>query len=105
MLCPFETEEKQALLEAPNLQNRRETLVTLMEFALRSGVRRGQDAVMDEGSKTEGKMLEFLVCPFTRSPLTYDAEKLELISKGAKLAFPIRAGIPVMLIDEARELD
>lgn len=51
------------------------------------------------------KMLEALVCPQTRSRLTYDAEKQELVSKSAHLAFAIRGGIPVMLIDEARKLD
>ena len=52
----------------------------------------------------EPRMLEALVCPLTHSTLTYDAEKQELISKAAKLAFPIRNGIPVMLVDEAREI-
>ena len=47
-------------------------------------------------------MLEFLVCPVTRGPLVYDAERQELVSSGAGLAFPINNGIPVMLIDEAR---
>lgn len=51
------------------------------------------------------KMLEALVCPSTNGPLTYDAEKQELVSKSAHLAYPIRDGIPVMLVDEARELD
>ncbi|PRY76035.1 hypothetical protein CLV80_110121 [Yoonia maritima] len=51
------------------------------------------------------KMLEALVCPMTQATLTYDAEKQELVSKSAKLAFPIRNGIPVMLVDEARKLD
>ncbi len=55
------------------------------------------------GTKSEGKMLEALVCPVTRAPLKYDSEKQELISENARLAFPIRNGIPVMLIDEARE--
>jgi uncharacterized protein YbaR (Trm112 family) len=50
------------------------------------------------------KMLEFLVCPITRGPLVLDAEKQELHSKSAGLAFPIRDGIPVMLRDEAREI-
>lgn len=50
-------------------------------------------------------MLEALVCPRTQSRLSYDAEAQELISKAAGLAFPIRNGIPLMLIDEARELD
>ena len=51
------------------------------------------------------KMLEALVCPETRNVLKYDAEKQELVSKNAGLAFPIRGGIPVMLVDEARVLD
>lgn len=55
--------------------------------------------------RADRRMLEFLVCPVTRGPLIYDAERQELISKGAGLAFPIHDGIPVMLIDEARKLD
>ena len=51
------------------------------------------------------RMLEFLVCPVTRGPLVYDAERQELVSRGAGLAFPINNGIPVMLIVEARRLD
>ena len=51
------------------------------------------------------RMLEALVCPQTRGTLEYDAEAQELISKAANLAFPIRNGIPVMLVDEARVLD
>jgi len=51
------------------------------------------------------KMLEALVCPLTRNLLVYDREAQELISKAAGLAFPIRNGIPVMLVDEARALD
>ncbi|WP_371225735.1 Trm112 family protein [Roseovarius sp. 2305UL8-3] len=50
-------------------------------------------------------MLEALICPVTQSRLEYDAEAQELISRAAKLAFPIRNGIPVMLTDEARSLD
>lgn len=51
------------------------------------------------------RMLEALVCPVTQTTLAYDAEAQELISKPAKLAFPIRNGIPIMLVAEARELD
>ena len=51
------------------------------------------------------KMLEALVCPETRGALEFDANKQELVSKNAGLAFPIRGGIPVMLVDEARSLD
>ena len=51
------------------------------------------------------KLLEILVCPVTKGPLAYDRKKQELISKSARLAYPIRDGIPVMLEDEARKLD
>ena len=51
------------------------------------------------------RMLESLVCPVTQATLTYDAEKMELVSKAAHLAFPIRDGIPIMLVSEARQLD
>jgi len=50
-------------------------------------------------------LLDKLVCPLTRTKLRYDAEREELISEAAKLAYPIRNGIPVMLPDEARKLD
>ncbi|WP_132463445.1 Trm112 family protein [Rhodovulum marinum] len=50
-------------------------------------------------------MLESLVCPVTHAPLAYDAAHQELVSKAAGLAFPIRGGIPIMLVDEARQLD
>ena len=51
------------------------------------------------------RMLEALICPRTQTTLSYDAEKQELVSKAAGLAFPIRNGIPVMLVDETRPLD
>lgn len=51
------------------------------------------------------RMLEALICPRSQQTLSYDAERQELISKSAGLAYPIRNGIPVMLIDEARVLD
>ena len=51
------------------------------------------------------KLLEILVCPLTKSPLRYDAAAQELISDQARLAYPIRDGIPIMLVDEARPLD
>ena len=53
---------------------------------------------------TDPKLLEILVCPLTRTPLTYDRERHELVSKAAGLAFPIRDGIPVMLANQARTL-
>ncbi len=51
------------------------------------------------------KLLEILVCPLTKQTLSYDADAQELISKKARLAYPIRDGIPIMLVEEARELD
>ena len=54
--------------------------------------------------RADPKLLDLLVCPVTKAPLRYDAAKQELISDKAGLAFPIREGIPVMLVDEARKL-
>lgn len=51
------------------------------------------------------RMIEALVCPVTQTTLHYDAETQELVSKSARLAFPIRDGIPVMLVDEARKIE
>ncbi|MEH6410442.1 MAG: Trm112 family protein [Hyphomonas sp.] len=51
------------------------------------------------------RLLEILICPVTRQTLTYDREAGELVSKKARLAYPIRGGIPIMLADEARDLD
>lgn len=53
---------------------------------------------------SDPKLLEILVCPLTKTRLHYDAEKQELVSRAARLAYPIRDGIPIMLPDEAREL-
>jgi len=50
------------------------------------------------------RLLEILVCPVTHGPLEYDRDKAELISRGAKLAYPIRDGVPIMLPEEARPL-
>jgi len=65
-----------------------------------------QTAEMDAGADfgVDPRLLEILVCPVSRGPLTYDREANELISRGAGLAFPIRNGVPVMLADEARDL-
>lgn len=57
------------------------------------------------GQAFDPRMLEALVCPQTQGTLHYDADTQELVSKQAQLAFPIRDGIPVMLVDEARKLD
>ncbi|MET0259163.1 MAG: Trm112 family protein [Methylobacterium sp.] len=55
--------------------------------------------------RPDPKLLELLVCPLTKTALRYDAERAELVSLAAKLAYPIRDGIPIMLPSEARELD
>jgi uncharacterized protein YbaR (Trm112 family) len=64
---------------------------------------------MTEERKTRAaldpKLLEILVCPLTKTPLIYDAERQELVSKAAGIAYPIRDGIPIMLPEEARRLD
>lgn len=55
--------------------------------------------------EVDPRLLEVLVCPVTRTALVYDRERGELISRAAKLAYPIRDGVPVMLPEEARPLD
>jgi uncharacterized protein YbaR (Trm112 family) len=59
---------------------------------------------MDEASDIDPKLLEILICPLTKGPLRYDRAAQELISEEAGLAYPIRDGIPIMLVDEARAL-
>jgi len=56
-------------------------------------------------STVDPKLLEILVCPMTKGPLEYDRDKQELISRSAKLAYPIRDGIPIMLPEEARKIE
>jgi uncharacterized protein YbaR (Trm112 family) len=58
-----------------------------------------------EPSRIDPRLLEILVCPQTKDTLEYDAEKQELISRAARLAYPIRDGIPIMLPEEARRLE
>lgn len=55
--------------------------------------------------KVNPRLLELLVCPLTRTTLHYDAERQELVSRAAKLAYPIRGGIPIMLPEEARRIE
>jgi hypothetical protein len=59
---------------------------------------------MEGTSEIDPKLLEILVCPLTKAPLRYDRDAQELISEEAGLAYPIRDGIPIMLVDEARQL-
>jgi uncharacterized protein YbaR (Trm112 family) len=63
------------------------------------------DAPLADPPLYDRRMLEALVCPVTQGPLQYDAETQELISRAAHLAFPIRGGIPIMLVSEAREIE
>src|SRR5580704_13925136 len=67
--------------------------------------RTGANMSTPPADSVDPKLLEILVCPLTKCPLEYDAEKQELISRAAKLAYPIRDGIPIMLPEEARRLD
>mgnify|MGYP000961314808 CR=1 FL=1 len=55
-------------------------------------------------TEIDPKLLEILVCPLSKEPLSYDRKAQELVSKSAGLAYPIRDGIPIMLVDEARPL-
>jgi uncharacterized protein YbaR (Trm112 family) len=59
----------------------------------------------DDKTGIDPKLLEILVCPLTKGKLTYDRDAQELVSDQAQLAYPIRDGIPIMLVDEARQLD
>ena len=60
---------------------------------------------MTNPAAIDPKLLEILVCPVTKGPLEYDREKQELISRSAKLAYPIRDGVPIMLPEEARPIE
>ena len=64
-----------------------------------------QDTDKDITTSVDPALLEVLVCPVTRGPLIYDQAQQELISHQARKAYPIRAGVPIMLVDEARDLD
>lgn len=63
------------------------------------------DEPVSEKPLFDRRMLEALVCPISQATLSYDADRQELISKSTKLAFPIRGGIPIMLVSEAREIE
>jgi len=65
----------------------------------------GHESGQPNSQKPSPKLLETLVCPATGGRLEYDADKAELVSKTAMLAYPIRSGIPIMLIDEARKIE
>jgi uncharacterized protein len=71
----------------------------------RKSVDRAMNSSDRPANAIDPKLLEILVCPLTKGPLEYDAEKQELVSRSAKLAYPIRDGIPIMLPEEARQLE
>jgi len=59
----------------------------------------------NDAGEVDPRLLESLICPITRATLEYDKERQELVSRPARLAYPIRDGIPIMLVEEARKLD
>ena len=59
----------------------------------------------ERADRVDRRLLEILVCPMTKTPLVYDEARQELISQAARVAYPIRDGVPIMLQDEARPLD
>lgn len=63
------------------------------------------DTKAGSSARVDPKLLEILVCPLTKGPLVYDEANQELVSEQAGLAYPIRDGIPIMLVDEARTID
>jgi len=63
------------------------------------------DSTQDGGEEIDAKLLDLLVCPLTKEPLRFDRERGELVSDKAKLAYPVRGGVPIMLPSEARSLD
>ena len=67
--------------------------------------KRAPDSEPAPRSRVDPRLLEILVCPVTRAELTYDPVRQELISRAARLAYPIRDGVPIMLPEEARKLD
>jgi len=64
-----------------------------------------QDGKEENSESIDPKLLELLVCPLTKQPLRFDRERCELVSEKAKLAYPVRGGVPIMLPSEARSLD
>jgi uncharacterized protein len=69
------------------------------------GEKRPPGTEPDTRSRVDPRLLDILVCPVTRAELTYDAVRQELVSRAARLAYPIRDGVPIMLPEEARKLD
>jgi uncharacterized protein YbaR (Trm112 family) len=81
----------------------------VIEYATAGRITKWEQRMTSSPERLEGtvdpKLLEILVCPLTKGPLEFDANRQELISRSAKLAYPIRDGIPIMLPEEARKID
>ena len=69
------------------------------------GEKRAPGVEPDQRSRVDPRLLDILVCPVTRAELTYDPVRQELVARAARLAYPIRDGVPIMLPEEARKLD
>jgi uncharacterized protein YbaR (Trm112 family) len=84
-------------------------LPVFFEYATATNDLAGDETMTASSERLEGtvdpKLLEILVCPLTKGPLEFDAARQELISRSAKLAYPIRDGIPIMLPEEARKIE
>jgi uncharacterized protein len=84
-------------------------LHVVIEYATAGRIAKWEPRMTASSERLEGtvdpKLLEILVCPLTKGPLEFDATRQELISRSAKLAYPIRDGIPIMLPEEARKID
>ena len=72
---------------------------------IEDGEKQSPGAEPDTRSRVDPRLLDILVCPVTRAELTYDPVQQELVSRAARLAYPIRDGVPIMLPEEARKLD
>jgi hypothetical protein len=111
MTCPFGPNERQALLEAPGTTERADIVTAMPARPVIRSQSLDEENTHEEIPVTQTKrsvdpkLLEILVCPVTKKPLRYDEATQELISDEAKLAYPIRDGIPIMLADEARPLE
>ena len=106
MSCPFEPNEKQLLLEAKDIKERANLFYSLIEISVNSPDYK--PTIQWEKFKKmtiDPEILDIIVCPLTKTKLTYDEEKQELISKEAKLAYPIEEGIPILIVEEARKID
>jgi uncharacterized protein len=113
MVSPYGAAEKQLLLEASTLEARAEAIIAMAEYEMASkGGKAASSQLTSDPSaaaaalrqSVDVKTLEMLVCPLTKTRLVLSADGAELISTVARLAFPIREGVPMLSLDEAREV-